>query len=250
MRWLVWTVLVGCSMPMLVHAQSTDAIQGWCDLGSSQALVSGLGSTNRLQGIIPGCLVTVYNTGTQTLATIYADPSGTPLSNPFAATVSTVGSAPGGFWIFWAADGQGYDVVGSCGTPPNNYPQPITLCVNCKVGGGGSSPVSFPCETGLGDGLNPMPSGTYLQSFCFNDSGVTWHITALRCYTDNNGSSTMDATNGAGTDLLTGPITCSNTWAAGMQSATITLASGDYVKFIFAADGTSKQTTWVVSFTK
>lgn len=130
-----------------------------------------------------------------------------------------------------------------------HVPAPVTI-LEVLLGGNGAGPVAFPCETGLGDGLNAMPSGTYLQSFCFNDSGVTWNITGLRCYTDNNGASTMDATNGAGTDLLAGPITCSNTWAAGTQSATITLASGDYVKFTFAADGTSTQTTWVASFTK
>lgn len=106
------------------------------------------------------------------------------------------------------------------------------------------------CEPGLGDGLNAIAAGTYLQSTCYNDSGVTWTITGLRCFTDNAGTSTLNATNGAGTGLLTGTIACGTAFTAGTQSATTTIAAGDFVKFTFVADGTSKQTTWVVSFTQ
>jgi hypothetical protein len=106
------------------------------------------------------------------------------------------------------------------------------------------------CESGIGDGLNAMTAGTYLQSFCYNDSGVTWTITGIKCFTDNNGTSTLNATNGANTGLLTGAITCTTTFAAGTQSGTVTIANGDYVKFTFVGDGSSKQTTWVVSMTQ
>jgi hypothetical protein len=120
-------------------------------------------------------------------------------------------------------------------------------CTGCLVG---TQYTKLRCETGLGDGLNAMTAGTYLQSFCYNDSGVTWTLTGLRCLTDNNGTSTMNASNGAGTGLLTGAITCTNAWAAGTQSATVTITNGDYVKFTFIADGASKQTSWVVSMTQ
>jgi hypothetical protein len=111
-----------------------------------------------------------------------------------------------------------------------------------------SSPAAkLRCESGLGDGLNAVPAATYLQSFCYNDSGVTWTITGIKCYTDNSGSSTLNATNGGGTGLLTGPISCSSSFASGSPSATTTIANGDFIKFSFAADGSSKQTTWVVS---
>ena len=110
--------------------------------------------------------------------------------------------------------------------------------------------VYLACETGLGDGLNAMAAGTYLQTFCYNTSGITWTITGIRCFTDNSGSSTLNATNGSATALLTGAVTCSSSFAAGTQSATVTIASGDYIKFTFVADGTSKQTTWVVAFTQ
>ncbi len=109
------------------------------------------------------------------------------------------------------------------------------------------------CEAGLGDGLTAMASGTYLQTTCVNDLSSTWTITDIRCYTDNAGSSTLDVTNGAGTSLLTGAITCSNAsirGAAGTQSATTTIAASDGMKFIFVGDGSSKQTNWIVKFTR
>jgi len=106
------------------------------------------------------------------------------------------------------------------------------------------------CEPGIGDGLNAITSGTYLQYTCYNYSGVTWTITSIKCLTDNNGTSTLNATNGAGTGLLTGAVTCTNAFASGTQSATTTIASGDYIKFTFVSDGASKQSTWVVAFTQ
>jgi hypothetical protein len=106
------------------------------------------------------------------------------------------------------------------------------------------------CQPGLGDGLNAMAAGTYLETTCLNEFGATWTITGVKCFTDNNGTSTMNVTNGAASSLLTGAITCSNAFAAGTQSGTTTIAAGDYLKFSFVADGTSKQTTWVVTGTR
>ena len=67
---------------------AVDPISGYCDLGASQATVSGLLSSNYQQGLIPYCTVTVYLTGTTTLATIYSDSSSTPLTNPFTANAA------------------------------------------------------------------------------------------------------------------------------------------------------------------
>jgi hypothetical protein len=96
------------------------------------------------------------------------------------------------------------------------------------------------CQPGLGDGLNAIPAGTYLQTTCRNETGQTWTLTAIRCVADS-GSSTCNVTNGAGTGLLTGAITGTSTYANGTQSGTTTIASGDYLKITFVADGTSKQ---------
>lgn len=111
---------------------------------------------------------------------------------------------------------------------------------------------TFLCEPGIGDGLNAIASGTYLQSNCINEFGATYTITGVWCLTDNAGSSTMSITNGAGTALLTGAITCSNTFpgVAGTQGGTTTIANADGIKFSFVADGTSKQVTWVVAGTR
>jgi hypothetical protein len=108
------------------------------------------------------------------------------------------------------------------------------------------------CEGGIGDGLNAIASGTYLQTNCVNKTGATITINSIECNTDNSGSSTLNATNGAGTALLTGAVTCTSAipGAAGTQSGTTTLASNDGIKFSFVADGTSKQTLWTVKFTR
>ena len=87
---------------------------------------------------------------------------------------------------------------------------------------------------GLGDGLNAIPAGTYLQTTCRNLSGVTVTITGIQCFSDNNGSTTMSVTNSAGTALLTGPVTCTNSYAAGTQSGATTLPNNDYLKFTAA----------------
>ena len=99
---------------------STAAITGYCTLGATPAKTSGLSSSNQLQGVIPQCTVTVYLTGTTTLATIYADFSSTPLTNPFTANTD-------GSWLLFTAINQGYDVVLSGGFSPNIYSTPVTL---------------------------------------------------------------------------------------------------------------------------
>jgi hypothetical protein len=55
-------------------------------------------------------------------------------------------------------------------------------------------------------------------------------------------------TNGAGSALLSAAITCGTTYTAGTQSATTTLANGDFVKLTFAANG-SKQVAVDISGT-
>lgn len=96
------------------------------------------------------------------------------------------------------------------------------------------------CQPGLGDGLNAIPAGTYLTTSCKNETGSTWTITAIRCVADA-GSSTCAVTNGAGTALLTGAITGTSSYANGTQSGTTTIASGDFLKITYVADGTTKQ---------
>ena len=109
---ILWLLLLAA--PVAAHAQTAAIPVYWCSLPGTQATVSGLKSTNYQLGVIPSCLVTVYLTGTTTIATT------TPQS-PF--TANTNGSIP----PIFAAINQGYDVVLSGGIPPNTYPAPITL---------------------------------------------------------------------------------------------------------------------------
>jgi hypothetical protein len=107
--------------------------------------------------------------------------------------------------------------------------------------------VLMPCEPGLGDGKNAIPAGTYLQTNCYNTSGATWTITGIKFYTDA-GTTTMAATNGAGTSLLT-TVTGTSTFTTATQSGTTTIAAGDFIKFTWVADGTTKQLLAVITGT-
>lgn len=116
-KWI--PLLIALFLPTALHAQNV-AVNGFCDLGATPAAVSGLNSTNKLQGDIPSCTVAVYFTGTVSLAKIYSNPAGTVLSNPFTATTK-------GQYLFYVPPTAGYDVVMSGGIPPNTYGAPVTL---------------------------------------------------------------------------------------------------------------------------
>ena len=106
----------------------TAAVNGFCEQGAKTATVSGLPSTNKLQGIIPGCTVTVYLTGTSTLATIYADAINTPLSSTFTANTTT------GQYVFYATQGVGLDVVRSSGTTNTDVVPGVSSGAFCSTG--------------------------------------------------------------------------------------------------------------------
>ena len=165
---------------------AVDPISGYCDLGASQATVSGLPSSNYQQGLIPYCTVTVYLTGTTTLATIYADSSSTPLTNPFTANEDAS-------WLLYALSSQAYDIVLSGGVSPNTYPSPVTLigafpssagvastfpgavpneCVGTDVDGNFTSTGS-PCGTGSGSGGVTFVGLTMPSIFSVSGSPIT-----------------------------------------------------------------------------
>ncbi len=172
-------------------------------------------------------------------------------------------SAAQGKFIFAAVAGSG--TVGSASNPQlaqyvgasSTTVGGVTVSGDASVANGGALTLAtkykiFSCQPGLGDGLNAIAAGTYLQTECMNEFAATYTITAIKCYSDNNGTSTLNVTNGAGTALLTGAITCTNSipGASGTQGATTTIVSLDGAKFTFVADGTTKQTTWVLTGTR
>ena len=154
----------------------TGAYSGHTFVGGVPATTSGMNSSNYMDGIIPGASVTVYLTGTTTKATIYADGSNTPLSNPFFSNLAS-GTNPGGF-IFWAAQNQGLDIQAqggmgnaSCTTSPLCYPTATTLQVDVypnNSGGGGSGCGSPPCTIAQGGTGATTAAGANL-----NITGVT-----------------------------------------------------------------------------
>lgn len=87
--------------------QAMEKLQGWCEQGGQTVTTSGVVSTTKVQRSYPSCTVTVYLSGTLTLATIYSDNVSTPKSNPFTSNSS-------GYWFLYAANGR-YDVSFSSG---------------------------------------------------------------------------------------------------------------------------------------
>jgi hypothetical protein len=138
MRRLATLALLVCLAVLAPAAQAMERAYGFCSQGGVRVYVSNVGSTapspsfatTYWQQSYPNCTVTVYLTGTTTLATIYSDNSSTPLANPFTASSN-------GYWKFYAADGR-YDVrfSGTGITSPFTTAD-ILLCDPATCGGGG-----------------------------------------------------------------------------------------------------------------
>jgi len=114
-------------------AQARSRYQNFCEKGGQTLSIAGMGNatgTPLVQGSYPSCTVTVYLTGTLTLATLYSDNSGTPKANPFTANTS-------GYLFFYADDGR-YDVTISGGGmgAPFTYGD---VQLNASGGGGGGN---------------------------------------------------------------------------------------------------------------
>jgi hypothetical protein len=131
MRKIIFTLAL-LLIPAAARTQVLPA-HGDCSTGGINVQTQGLNSTTLVRGSYPQCLVTVYLTGTLTLATIYSDKLSTPLTNPFTAQAN-------GSWLFYVLSG-GYDITMSGGSPIP-FPTPITITdyVVSGAGGGGGPP--------------------------------------------------------------------------------------------------------------
>jgi hypothetical protein len=224
--------------PAAVFAQ-TGAVNGFCNLGGTPALTSSLPSSNYLQGVIPDCLVTVYLTGTTTKATIYADGSNTPLTNPFHANVIQKVSA--GQWLFYASATQGYDIVmsGPMGlSPPLAYPTPLTLTDVFPGGGGGGpcSPNTIPngctgattaqgAATNIVNGNVIAPKQLEATFYADQYAGADWvaKVTACGVALATYGGGTCDASSLAGQ-----PSSDTLTWGDATHTLNLLLGPGTY----------------------
>jgi hypothetical protein len=126
--------------------------QQFCQTGGQLVVTQGINSTNHVQRSYPSCTVKVYQTGTSTLATIYADSLLTPLANPFTANTD-------GSFGFFAASTPCYDVVISGGNPGDTLAAPFTFANVCLGGGGSGGSTFIPCPTNLVNGAIGYSNG-------------------------------------------------------------------------------------------
>ncbi len=120
-------ILMGLIMAPLLGAM--ERYNGWCEQGGQKVRVTGNASTTLVMASFPVCLVTVYQTGTFTPATIYADNAGTVLANPFTADSF-------GHYFFYAVNGR-YDVTVSGGNPSPGVSAWTQGDILLQDGGGG-----------------------------------------------------------------------------------------------------------------
>ena len=162
-RLLLAFVMLGGS----AFAQTVVGFNGQCSTGAQSVLTQnqtskgtmpiGGGPRSLTSGVIasyPRCQVTVYLTGTITLAPIFSDTVGTPLLNPFTANTD-------GSWLFFANPSAGYDIT----TFGAGMPSPVTLTdVNLGGGGGGGGPFA------------PLNSPVFV-----NNVNLSWITGAVQC---------------------------------------------------------------------
>ena len=136
-------VFAGLLTVTQAHAQPYYGYNNWCEVGGKTVITAALPSTTLVQQSYPKCTVSVYLTGTSTLATIYPTPSGGTLGNPFTA-------ATDGSFLFFADAGQ-YDVT---------------------ISGAGISPAKTFTDIQLGSSGGSVPAGpAYAVNFA--NSSVT-----------------------------------------------------------------------------
>src|SRR3990167_8677211 len=84
-------------------------IMGFTEQGNTTLTITGASGTvaRKVQGSFPSCTITIYRSGTLTLATIYSDNSSTAKANPFTA-------ASDGTWFAYVPNSK-YDVKISAG---------------------------------------------------------------------------------------------------------------------------------------
>ena len=109
---------------------------------------------------------------------------------------------------------------------------------------------TWSCVDGLAGSAALAGSGWPAVPTCYNASGATWTITAIRCVVDGGSGTTIAITDGSANNLINAAtFTCSTSWASATQSATTTIASGGYIKWTATPDGTAKAVTVEISGT-
>lgn len=125
-------------------------LQGWAENGGKSVFTSGLQSTTKVQQSYPGSTVTVYLTGTTTLASIFTNSTGTIKPNPFTSGTD----ASWGFFVDVAVD------IKFSGT---GIASPFTL-TNLNPSGGGGATNTFDWVTYGADPTGVTDSSVPIQN--------------------------------------------------------------------------------------
>jgi parallel beta-helix repeat protein len=214
----------------------------FCTQGNKTVIVGGVSGAPKVQGSYPQCQVTVYLTGTLSLATIYSDNSSTPLANPFTANVN-------GSFFFYAANGR-YDVTISGG----GLPAPATFgdILLADPTGGGTTVSSITAGAGISaspstgavtvtNTWGAIPSGTQLQGLRIQPN--TGNNTTLQFATPITVSAT---------DYNFSAQTPGGSLAAGSNSITMTpcplgMNGTDTLHYVYISGGTGTAEAGVIT---
>ena len=166
------------------------------------------------------------------------------------APYTTANSLTTGTWA------QPYALASSLGAAATHGTTTTVNGVPCALDGNCTILKPWSVQPAINGGASAIPAGSYPQTVGFNDTGQMVTVAGIRCYADT-GASTMAVarwTLSGGTpnkvaDLLASPVACGTGFTLGSQSATTTLAAGDWLVFTFTADGASKQIAGVVTGT-
>lgn len=153
-RWIICALFVLSAF----SARAMERSWGECTKGAQTVTTVGLQSTSKVLASYPSCTVTVYLTGTLTLATLYGDNSSTPKANPFTADSF-------GYWFYYAANGR-YDVQISGGGLTGTYT--FSDILSSDLGAGGISSLN-----GLTGATQTFATGTTGSDFGISSAGTT-----------------------------------------------------------------------------
>src|SRR5580692_266057 len=212
-------------LSLVSHAQ-TAKYNAWCETGGQNVVTVNLNSTTVVQASMPSCTVTVFLHGTLVKATIYADSSNTPLTNPFTAnTDATYG--------FYAAVSAHYDIVTQGQIQTITGPQTETVNINDVVlgggGGGGGGSVSITGTSPINVAPSPLTNTGVISHAA---SGVTPGTYTNTTLTVDAFGHITSAANGTGTSNES--VTFTNLLSA---SITSTFANADVGWSCFDASG-------------
>lgn len=163
------------------YGQLYTKVQGYAQQGGQKVSTQGLTSSTNVQRSYPNSTVTVFDSGTATISTIYSNSSGTPKSNPFTADSS-------GYWFFYGIPGKRYDVRFS-GT---GISSPFTL-------GDFKAPISSYILVNVGD-FGAVGDGKVRQTATMSPASTT--LTCSDCSFSSSDVGKKIDVNGAGAAFL------------------------------------------------